>query len=141
MNPRNRIGEIGDFVPGAPAEHRDRQLQRGTRIGCLPVVLLDPLDARVDRVRGEAEPLADLNTGGKCGTWTVWPRRDSSDSSALIGNRCPSAGEVYARIVAMLFTPVPAAQVIPLTIWRASSSRPRASSFSHSKRYCLADSA
>jgi hypothetical protein len=66
MNTPNRIGEIGDFVHCAPAEHRYRQLQCGTRIGCLPVVLLDPLDARVDRVRGEAEPLADLNTGGKC---------------------------------------------------------------------------
>jgi len=34
-------------------------------------------------------------------TWTVWPRRDSSDNNALIGHRWPSAGEVYASIVAI----------------------------------------
>ena len=36
-----------------------------TRIGCLPVVQLDPLDPRVDRVGGKSEPLADLDSGGK----------------------------------------------------------------------------
>jgi len=57
-------GILGDFVHSAQAEHRDRKLQRGTRIGCLPVIVLNRLDPRIDRVRNETEPLPDLNTGG-----------------------------------------------------------------------------
>ena len=54
-------GILGDFVHSPPAEHRDRKLQRG---GCLPVIVLNRLDPRIDRVRGETEPLPDLCTGG-----------------------------------------------------------------------------
>ena len=49
-------GILGDFVHSAPVEHRDRKLQRGRRIGCLPVIVLNRLDPRIDRVRGETEP-------------------------------------------------------------------------------------
>jgi hypothetical protein len=40
-------GILDDFVHSAPAEHRDRKLrdrklQHGTRIGCLPVIVLKP---------------------------------------------------------------------------------------------------
>ena len=57
-------GILGDFVHSAQAEHRDRKLQRGTRIGCLPVIVLNRLDPRIDRVPSETEPLPDLYTGG-----------------------------------------------------------------------------
>jgi hypothetical protein len=55
---------LGDFVHNAPAEHRDRKLQRGTRTGCLLVIVLNRLDPQIDRVRSETEPLPDLYTGG-----------------------------------------------------------------------------
>ena len=35
-------------------------------------------------------------------TWISWPRLDSSVKSADIGKKWPSAGEVYAKIVATL---------------------------------------
>jgi hypothetical protein len=35
-------GILGDFAHSAPAEDRDRKLQRGKRIGCLPVIVLKP---------------------------------------------------------------------------------------------------
>ena len=65
MNLRYGIGEIGDFVRGAARGYCDRQLQRGNGIGRLPVILLDGLDSRIDRVGGEAEPSPDIDTGGK----------------------------------------------------------------------------
>ena len=68
--PRYRIGEIGDFVRRAPAERRDRQLQRGNRIGCLPVIELDVLDPRIDRVSGEAELLPISTPMESVRTWT-----------------------------------------------------------------------
>ena len=55
-------GILGDFVHSPPAEHRDRKLQRGATIGCLPVIVLNRLDPRIDRVRSETEPLPDLYT-------------------------------------------------------------------------------
>ena len=66
MNPRHRIGEISDFVCGAPAEHSDRQFKRGKRISGSPVVLLNPLDPRIDCVRGEIEPVGYLHTTRQC---------------------------------------------------------------------------
>jgi hypothetical protein len=40
--------------------------------------------------------------------WMSWPRAWSSRSSGVIGKRCPSAGEVYARMVA-----IPSLSVMP----------------------------
>jgi hypothetical protein len=34
-------GILGDFVHSAPAEHRDRKLQRGMSTGCLLVIVLN----------------------------------------------------------------------------------------------------
>ena len=62
---RYRIGEIADLVRGSTREYFDRQLQRGNGIRCLPVVVLNRFDSRIDRVRGEAEPLPDLCAGGQ----------------------------------------------------------------------------
>ena len=49
-------GILGDFVHSAPAEHRDRKLQRGMRTGCLLVIVraasLSDNDAASGRIGG-----------------------------------------------------------------------------------------
>jgi hypothetical protein len=52
---RNRVGEVVDFVLGAPAEHREVPLQGVRRLAGLPVVVFYCLDPRIDCVRGKAE--------------------------------------------------------------------------------------
>ena len=44
--------------------------------------MLDLLDPRIDRVRDEAEPLADLDTGGKR------PHMDRVTTAGQLGQQC-----------------------------------------------------
>ena len=83
MDPRHRVGDIGDLIHGAPTEYRDRQLQRSNGVGGLPVVVLDRLNPRIDCVRDKSEPLADFAGPWADAMWLCQHEPDTTLDDAL----------------------------------------------------------
>jgi hypothetical protein len=80
-------------VLGTRAEGVNSTAQRRLRPALAPVIVLDRLDgpAANPRVRMSSTWDASVRTA------TSWPRERSSSRIGVSGNRCPRAGEVYAR--------------------------------------------